>query len=176
MSKEFHDAMKRGSVPLAATCLTSMSVGEARVPCEYTGEDPVTGEVLPSMTRQEFAEECDLNQIMKRYEKTGMLPVNAQSEPRYIDFTQSPADLQEAMRVMIEAEAAFMSLPASVRKEFDNDAMRFVEFAEDGDNLGKLREWGLAPPEKAPEPPMRVEVVNAPPPPSEVPSGEAAKG
>lgn len=130
---------------------------------------PDTGEILPSMTRQEFSEECDINVIMARYEKTGMLPVNANSEPRYVDFSQSPADLQEAMRVMIDAEAAFMSLPASVRKEFDNDAMRFVKFAEDGDNLAKLREWKLAPPEKAPEPPMRVEVVNPSAPPPEVP-------
>lgn len=173
MSRKFALLQAAGFSPLGDG-LTSMYV-PCRLDVVYDGMDE-NGEVLPSMTRQEFAEECDLNQIMKRYEKTGMLPVNAQSEPRYIDFTQSPADLQEAMRVMIEAEAAFMSLPASVRRDFDNDAMRFVEFAEDGANLGKLREWGLAPPEKAPEPPMRVEVVNPPTPPSEVPSGEAAKG
>lgn len=115
----------------------------------------------PSMTRQEFADECDINGIMAKYEKTGMLPVNG-SQPSYVDFTSVPSDLQEALRVMIDAEAAFMSLPATVRKEFDNDPLRFVEYAQDGSHLEQLRAWGLAEPEKAPDAPMRVEVVNSP--------------
>lgn len=115
----------------------------------------------PSMARQEFADECDINGIMAKYEKTGMLPVNG-AQASYVDFTAVPSDLQEAMRVMMDADAAFMSLPASVRKEFENDALRFVEYAQDGANLEQLRQWGLAEPEKAPAAPMRVEVVNAP--------------
>ena len=132
---------------------------------------------LPSLTRQEFADECDINGIMAKYEKTGMLPVNG-AQPSYVDFTAVPSDLQEAMRVMMDAETAFMSLPANVRKEFDNDALRFVEFAQDGDNLEQLREWGLAEPEKAPDAPMRVEVVNPPevPPAKPVSSSKPPEG
>lgn len=120
------------------------------------------------VTRQEFAEECDINTIMKRFEATGVISHVDQRQPMYLDVSDVP-DLQSALRVLDVATDAFMSLPAGVRREFDNDVHRFVAFAEDRENLAKMREWGLAPPEKAPEPPMRVEVVNPPPAPGGAP-------
>lgn len=113
----------------------------------------------PSLTRQEFLDECDVNGIMDRFEKSGVWPYpEVDLAPRYFDATNVP-DLQTALAVMIDAEEAFMSLPAKVRKEFDNSALKFVEFAGDPANLDQMREWGLAPPAKEPEAPMRVEVV-----------------
>lgn len=115
-----------------------------------------------SRTRQEFAAECDINTIMSRYNKTGVVSHVNPSTPRYLNLSGLP-DFQAAMQLMIEADQAFAGLPAVVRREFDNDPSKFVAFAEDGENLPKLREWGLAPPEKAPEPPMKVEVTNQSP-------------
>lgn len=115
----------------------------------------------PSKTRQEFAAECDINVIMAKYKKTGVLPMD-QRQQQYVDFGDVP-DLQTAMNTLIDAEKAFMSLPALVRRDFDNNAIEFVKFAEDRENLPKMREWGLAPPEAIPDAPMRVEVVNPPP-------------
>ena len=114
----------------------------------------------PSLTRQEFAEECDVNALMARYEKTGMqIPSHMSREPQYLDLSDVP-DLHTAMNVMREAEAAFMQLPGHIRLEFSNDAVKFVEFAEDKDNLEQLREWGLAKPAEPTPAPQRVEVVN----------------
>lgn len=119
-----------------------------------------------SLTRQEFVDECDINLIMSRYERGGAVPWNEVSAPQYLDLTLAPSDLMYAMNTMIDAENAFMSLPANVRKEFDNDAMRFVEYASNPDNIVRMREWRLAP-EPTPEaPPTRVEVVNPVVPPS----------
>nr|AVQ10249.1 portal protein [Gokushovirinae environmental samples] len=115
-----------------------------------------------SMTRQEFTDECDVNAIMRRYEASGIWPFQPQGvEPVYVDFYGMP-DLQGAMASMIQAEEAFMRLPALVRKEFDNDAMRFVEYAQDGNNVDKLREWGLAEPKKPEPSPIEVRVVKDP--------------
>jgi len=100
---------------------------------------------LPSLARQEFAEECDINVIMSRYEKTGQLPVNG-AEPIYMDALNVPSDFREAMDQMIEAEKAFMMLPARVRREFENDPRAFVDFASDPENVEQLRQWGLARP------------------------------
>lgn len=126
---------------------------------------PQTGEVIPSMTRGEFQEECDVNAIMQRYENTpGGWPFAPPVE-NYVDFTAVPNNLQEAMSMMMAADEAFMRLPAKVRGEFDNDPLRFAEYAADARNLPRLREYGLAEPEKVPDPPMRVEVVNPAPPP-----------
>lgn len=120
-----------------------------------------------SRTRQEFKDECNINVIMKKYEKTGVISHTSNRQPRYVDFGDGVPDFHTAMNMMVEAEAAFMTLPAAVRKRFENDPASFVEYASDEKNIAQLREWGLAAPEKAPDAPMRVEVVNpAPPPPS----------
>lgn len=120
-------------------------------------------------TRQEFADECDINVLMKRYEKTGILPWDDKAPaPQFLDVTDVPS-FQDALHIVMEAETAFMSLPAVVRKEFDNDPVKFVEYAseksEDGSskNIERLREWGLAAPVEVPVAPLRVEVVPVPP-------------
>lgn len=135
----------------------------------YVEHDPVTSNTEgASRTRQEFAEECDINTIMARYEATGVISHVDQRQPMYADLTQMPSDLQTAMTMLDAATESFMSLPASVRKEFDNDPYRFVEFAQFEANAGRLREWGLMAPEEVVQPPMRVEVVNP------APQGESA--
>lgn len=98
-----------------------------------------------SMTRQEFAAECDINTLMAKYERVGGAFPAPDAVPRYLDLSGTP-DFQTAMNLMIEADRAFMTLPAKVRREFDNDPAEFVRFAEDSANLDRMREWGLAPP------------------------------
>lgn len=120
------------------------------------GEDHRTFFSGPSMTRQEFAADCDINTLMERYQNEDIGAIMRRSqEPVYVDFVNMPGDLMETMQALQEAETAFMTLPAVVRREFDNDPVRFVDFASDVNNLPKMREWGLAPP-----PPQ--EVVAAP--------------
>jgi phage internal scaffolding protein len=117
---------------------------------------------LPSLTRQEFADECDINKLMAQFEKTGIFPQTNNAQPRYLDVSDVP-DLQEAHRILNEATASFMSLPATVRRDFDNDPIKFISFAENSDNLPKLREWGLAPPPPIDPPPQKVEIINPAP-------------
>ncbi|UDN67634.1 internal scaffolding protein [robinz microvirus RP_78] len=118
---------------------------------------------LPSLTRQEFADECDINKLMAQYEATGLLPTNLNTgEPRYLDVSNVP-DLQTSLDYLKEATASFMALPATVRRDFDNDALKFVEFAENPNNVEKMREWKLAAPKAVEPPPQKVEVINPPP-------------
>lgn len=119
----------------------------------------------PSLARQEFADECDINQIMMRFEK-GEEPSFTPRVPLYLDLTEMPDNLQDTLNMLNEAEASFNSLPASVRREFDNDPVQFVDFASDPKNLDQLRKWGLAKPAPVPEAPQRVEIVNPPDPPA----------
>lgn len=105
-----------------------------------------------SHTRQEFADECDINSIMKRFAVTGVLP-GSDRKPMYGDFADLPSYM-EAQQILLDANDAFMALPAAVRREFDNDPAKFVAFAEDDKNLDKMREWGLAPPAAPPEKPL----------------------
>lgn len=117
-----------------------------------------------SVTRQEFAEECDINTIMARYEQSGAFSHVNLAMPRYMDVTELP-NLQGSLDVFRQASEAFYSLPAKVRKEFDNDPVAFVEYAQNAENLDKMREWGLAPPAPVPAPPVEVKIVGEPAPP-----------
>lgn len=122
---------------------------------------PVTLDAKGGKTKSEFKEECDLNVLMARYKKTGILPAGRNAMPQYFDASEVP-DFHQAMQLVIDAEVAFMRLPASVRKQFGNDPTAFLEYATDPKNVDQMRKWGLADePERAPEP-VEVRVVQAP--------------
>lgn len=117
--------------------------------------EPVVLECDPAegMTRQEFKDECDINVLMATYETSGAIPRFNLGTPAYLDVSDVP-DLARSIAIMEAAQTAFMTLPASVRREFDNDAVAFVEYASDASNLEQMRKWGLAPPaEPAPSAP-----------------------
>lgn len=129
----------------------------------YVEHDPVDLDCEAAddgMTRQEFADECDINVLMATYERNGSLNHFNRMEPAYFDASAVP-DLATAIQMAEAANAAFMTLPASARREFDNDPVRFVEFASDPANLSRMREWGLAAPETPKDsPPVPPPVPN----------------
>lgn len=119
----------------------------------------------PSRTDQQFAEEVDINTIVKRFGLTGELPekgsVRAPLEGDFVDVH----DFQSALNVVRQAEEAFMAMPADVRAEFNNDPGRFVSFVQNEKNRDRAIELGLVVPREtppAPEP-MLVRVVSDPP-------------
>lgn len=138
--------------------LSSMYVDRSTLPDPSFGLDCSN---LPSLTRQEFAADADINTIMAQYEKTGVISHVNNTPPQYLDLSDTP-DLQTAITIMRDAETAFMSLPAVVRATFDNNSIKFIDFAQNPANIEKMREWGLAPPPPAPPEPQKVEIVNAP--------------
>lgn len=111
----------------------------------------------PSMTQQNMRDECNINNIMERYQKTGVVEHLNTREPKYGDFTNVP-DYQSALNMVIDAENLFMSIPAKIRKEFDNDPLKFVEFANNPENDQQLIEWGL---KDAPKPSQETKQAEA---------------
>lgn len=117
--------------------------------------------LLPSRTKQEFKDECDINKLMKRYKATGLFPQYPGQEPRYVSNIGMP-DLQEAMQIVNNAQNEFAALNSDLRKRFDNDPQKFYAFVNDTQNADELVKLGLREAPK-PEPgPVRVEVVNPP--------------
>lgn len=125
----------------------------------------------PSLTRQEFMAECDINTIMAQYDGYLSDPMRSIREPMYVDFTSMPDTLMGAMAILNEASAAFFRLPANVRREFDNDPTAWADYAADPANKDKMREWGLVAPEPVAPAPQKVEIVN-PPDPKPDPKGD----
>lgn len=125
-------------------------------------DDGIDCSVEPSMTKQEFRDECDINQIMARYEKTGQLPSVNYRQPMYGDVS-SLASFHDAMNTVVQAEQMFMALPAELRDRFGNDPAQMLKFLDDPENKDEAIRLGIvnAPPE--PEPPAKVEIVNPAP-------------
>lgn len=115
--------------------------------------DPVTGEVVPSATKQEFKAECDINNILKQYKATGMIRHIAAQGPIYADLP-SDIDFQGSLNMVLEAQTAFGTLPSKIRERFANDPRRFLAFMADPSNLDEMVKLGLAKKtEEAPPPP-----------------------
>lgn len=95
----------------------------------------------PSKTRQEFAQECDINTIMGRYAVTGVLDYVNKHQPTFEDV--SALDFTTAMETVAAARSAFYDLPANVRDRFDNEPAFMLGFLENPQNRKEAEELGL---------------------------------
>lgn len=105
----------------------------------------------PSLTRQEFKDECDLGLTIKRFAKTPegrsvLAKAQGFAEGARFDDVSAVPDFRAARDAVNAANASFMALPAVVRKRFDNDAAEFLDFATNPNNLDEMRKMGLAKP------------------------------
>lgn len=117
-----------------------------------------------SLAVQASRDEVDINTIVNKYLRTGELPV--QRQVIYADISEM-GDLQACLERVSAAEEAFAQLPARIRRYFDNDPVRLVEFAADPANTEKAIELGLALPKPVPpRQPAPVDALAAAPAPS----------
>lgn len=90
---------------------------------------------------QSFKVECDIRELVRRFGLTGQMPPNFKM-PQYGDFT-GVSDFHTAMHVVVEAEQAFMELPAEMRRRFANDPQLLMEFLADEGNRDEAVKLGL---------------------------------
>lgn len=114
--------------------------------------DPITGELQVSRTKQSFAEESQINLIMAKYEKTGLI-THVKNHAGYANMPDG-LEYQEALQLTIDAQLAFDELPAKVRREFDNDPFTFLAFVENPENVERMGELGLLEPVVDTTPPV----------------------
>ena len=108
-----------------------------------------------SLAQQHFKDECDINNILRQFNITGLLP-EAPLSPRYGDFT-GIGDYHTALNQVIAAEDEFMSLPAAIRARFQNDPALLIDFLDNEENRQEAEKLGLVNP-KTVELPQVVEV------------------
>lgn len=118
--------------------------------------------------KQAHKKECDINEIMKQWKRTGVLSHENMSPPQYGDFHDVDTYI-EACNQVNAAQAAFESLPAETRSRMGNDPAKLLQFLADEENTDEAIKLGL---KLAPEPeakivPTPVTIVE-----SEAPPGE----
>lgn len=119
----------------------------------------------PSLAEADQAKDCDINEIVRRFNLTGQLPSDVRV-PLSGDFTDV-VDFKSAMNAIRSAQESFDAMPAAVRARFHNDPEEFVDFCTTLDKDGKLanyeemKKYGLAVPPEAPVPEViqKVQIV-----------------
>lgn len=107
----------------------------------------------PSLTKRSFKNECDINIIMSKFEKTGLISHHNAQQGQYGNFIGAP-DYHHAMNLIIQANEMFASLPSKIRARFNNDPSEFLSFAQDPENTEEMIKLGLKHAEKPAEPPL----------------------
>lgn len=95
----------------------------------------------PSRTQQQFKDECDINNIIKTYSQTGVLPVS-KKVGAFLDVS-NVADYQTSLQTVYEAQRAFDALPSKIRTRFENDPNQLLAFIEDDKNYDEALSLGL---------------------------------
>jgi len=89
-------------------------------------------------TKQSFADETDINKILKRAQKTGTISHLSRFEPRFGDF--SNFDFSEAQLKLAQGREIFDALPPELRSEFSNRPGDFFQYVNDPANKERLGE------------------------------------
>lgn len=83
----------------------------------------------------------DINAIIARYRKTGILPVNNRT-PTYGDFS-AVEDFLQAQNTYLRAKQQFDALPARLRSQLQNDPARFLDWITKDENREEAVKLGL---------------------------------
>lgn len=98
----------------------------------------------PSRTKQAFKDEVDVNRILAKYQKTMQLTHVNKIQGTYGDFS-SVSDYQSSLNAISDAHTRFMGLPAAIRKKFDNDPSKLLNYVSNPNNYDDAVKSGLIP-------------------------------
>ncbi|AXL14580.1 internal scaffolding protein [Microviridae sp.] len=94
------------------------------------------------LTEQHHKEECDIINIVKKYDKLGM-DFEMFTAENCMDITDAPTYL-EMQNKIAQANHIFEELPARLRLEFQNSTQNFLEFMSNPENSSRIEELGLS--------------------------------
>lgn len=114
----------------------------------YTRFNPPEGSTIDqseqkSRTVQSESDQCDINKIMERFNRSGKLPSMQTIPAQYGDARV--VDFATAQQIVKDAKNQFASLPAQTRKHFGNDPQAFLNALNDQseDNQKNLLKLGI---------------------------------
>lgn len=112
------------------------------------GDYPVSKQAAgdePSLTQEQFAAEADINNIIARYERTGILVdplIDRRGQAMYGDFSEVDSFFEAQLKVA-HAKELFDRLPVRIRERFGYDPGRLIAFLEDEANREEAIRLGL---------------------------------
>lgn len=96
----------------------------------------------PGRTKQSFREASDINTIVARYRKTGLIENLSRAQPYYADVSGIGSYHENLLKVQA-AQDSFALLPSDVRGRFNNDPGQLLEFLSDESNRDEAISLGI---------------------------------
>ncbi len=114
----------------------------------FQGEMPVL-RCGKSRVKNEFKKRADINDIVKRYLRTGSFDTANQQAPVFADVS-AMGDFHSICAKVRLAEESFEALPSAIRTRFENDPRQLIAFIQDAKNRPEAIKLGLIvpPPEE----------------------------
>lgn len=100
-----------------------------------------------SRTQQHFGKDANVNTIMKKYGKSGLLTdptIKPTREPFYGDFSSVPT-FMDAQNKMVDVKNWFNTLPPEIRSKFNNNPFECQAWIINPENKEDAQELGLLP-------------------------------
>ena len=102
----------------------------------------------PSKTDQQYKDDCDVNEIIRRYKKDGIVPHVKNINAQFADVSDIPS-LMEGIERIDAAKEEWLKVPASIRKKHGNSVVNFYNWLADPANQDEAVKLGL---KKKPKP------------------------
>lgn len=93
-------------------------------------------------TKQQHADKTNINLIMKKFLKTGIIDFTNKHEQQY-GFATSDS-FQESLQIIQTANEMFADLPSQLRIKFNHNPADFLDYVQDPKNEDTLFDLGLA--------------------------------
>lgn len=120
--------------------LKSITTAKMREYCSRPGKTDESGKIV-YFTEQHHKDTCDVNKIITKYDKTGLIIHANTMEARYGDMTGM--DYKEAMDKVMEIRNDFNLMPSAIRKRFNNNPEEYLRFMENPSNREEAIKLGL---------------------------------
>lgn len=93
------------------------------------------------LTEQQWKDTCDVNKIIKKHDKTGLITHVSKFKADYGDL--SGVNFTDMQNKLAHIKSKFEELPADIRKRFQNDPQQLGNFLADAKNKQSAVDMGL---------------------------------
>jgi len=95
-----------------------------------------------SRVQEHFKDEVDINKIVAKYRKTGVITHVQRVKEKYGEFLDI-FDVAGQLDKVAKANQAFDQLPSELRNKVGNSIPKFLEYIQDPQNLDQCVKWGI---------------------------------
>lgn len=93
------------------------------------------------VTEQGPKDECDVNNIIRKYAMTGVIEHVAQLDAQYGDLTAT--SYKEMIDKVMSLKEKFLEFPSALRNRFGNDPAKLLDFLDDPRNKEEAMKLGI---------------------------------